>query len=126
MNPRLLSAAVLCMAFGVAVAQGPPRFEPPSQAEQMERLTVLLDLNEGQKVEVAKVLAEQREQMFAWRQQVMESGERPTREQMETQREQMRNATLDKLRPVLTDQQLQKFEALGPMGMGPPRGRGMK
>jgi Spy/CpxP family protein refolding chaperone len=120
MSIRIVSIAALCLAFGMAIAQGPGR-EPPSQAGQMERLTVLLDLNEGQKVEVAKVLAEQREQMMAFRQQAMESGQRPSREQMESQREQLRSSTIDKLRPILTDQQLKKFEALGPMG---PMGHG--
>lgn len=123
MSIRILPIAALCFALGTALAQGPFR-EPPSQAEQMQRLAVLLDLNEGQKVEVAKVLEEQREQMLAFRQQVKESGQRPSREQMETQREQLKNSTIDKLRPILTDQQLQKFEALGPMGpMGPGPGR---
>lgn len=124
MSIRILPIAALCLAFGAAVAQGPPRGEPPSQAERMERLTVLLDLNEGQKVAVAKVLAEQREQMMEFRKQAKESGQRPSREQMEKQREQTRSSTVDKLRPILTDQQLKKFEALTPEGpMGPRPGR---
>jgi Spy/CpxP family protein refolding chaperone len=123
MSIRIVSVVALCLALGMAAAQDSPRFEPPSQAAQMERLTVLLELNEAQKVEVAKVLADQREQMMAFRKQAKESGQRPSREQMETQREQMRSGLIDKLRPILTDQQLQKFEALGPMGPGPGPGR---
>lgn len=120
MSIRIVSIAALCLAFGMAIAQGPPR-EAPSQAEQMERLAILLDLNEGQKVEVAKVLAEQREQMMAFRKQAKDSEQRPSREQMQAQREQVKNSTIDKLRPILTDQQLKKFEALEPMGPRPGR-----
>jgi hypothetical protein len=122
MSIRIVSVAAMCLAFGTALAQGPAH---DRQAANLDRLAVLLDLNEGQKVEVAKVLAEQREEAMSLRKKAKASGERPSREQMHAQREQLRSGTIDKLRPILTDQQLQKFEALGQMepGRGPGHGR---
>lgn len=125
MNIRIVSVAALCLAFGTALAQGPAH---DRQAANLDRLAILLDLNEGQKADVAKVFAEQREEAMALRKQAKESGARPSREQMQAQREQLRNSTIDKLRPILTDQQLKKFEALGPMepGRGPGHGHGRR
>lgn len=117
MKLRVISTALLCLTAGMALAQppGPPR------GPDIERLTILLDLDAGQKVAVQKVFDEQRTQMQTLRQQAKTSEERPTREQMHEHREQMHKETTEKLRGILSDTQMKKFEALtdGPMMGGP-------
>jgi hypothetical protein len=90
----------------------------------MERLTLLLDLDAGQQVAVEKILIERRAARQAQREQFKESGERPSREARKTQFESQRAATVEKLRPVLSDVQLKKFEALTEHPPGPRRGMG--
>lgn len=104
MKLRVISAALLWLAASMALAQ-PPGLD-------IERLTTLLDLDAGQKVAVQKVLDEQRTQMEALRKEAKSSQERPTREQMQETREQMQKETTEKLRGILSDTQMQKFEAL--------------
>lgn len=120
----VLSAAALWLAAGSVLAQTPG---PPADAgaDRMDRLAILLDLDEGQKAAVKKVFDEQFEQRAALRKEAKESGTRPTREQMQAKHEQMKQETIEKLRPILSDQQLTKFEALAdhPPGPGPHRHR---
>lgn len=111
MKFRVISVALLCLATGMALAQ--PGLD-------IERLTTLLDLDAGQKVAVQKVLEEQRTQMQALRQEAKTSQERPTREQMQATHEQMQKETTEKLRGILSDTQLQKFQALTERPMGGP------
>lgn len=118
---RILSLAALCMTATLAFAQGSPSATPEG-GQRIDRLVLLLDLDAGQKVAVEKVLAEQREAMQAQHKQFKESGERPSREQMQTRFEAQRAATVEKLRPILSDIQLKKFEALTDH---PPGARGM-
>jgi cell fate (sporulation/competence/biofilm development) regulator YlbF (YheA/YmcA/DUF963 family) len=93
----------------------------------MDRLALLLDLNDYQKTEVAKVLKEQHEQFRATREQAQSSGQRPTREEMRAKHEQMKEELHTKLSSVLDEQQLKKFDALqeqrGGFGGPGPRGR---
>lgn len=106
MKLRFISAAVLALAAaGVLAATQPPSNESSVGKERMDRLAILLDLNDGQKADVQKVLTEQMQERRTARQQAKDSGTRPTREEM-------RQATLDKLRPILTEQQLTKFQVL--------------
>lgn len=112
MKLRVISAALLWLAASMALAQ-PPGLD-------IERLTTLLDLDAGQKVAVQKVLDEQRTQMEALRKEAKSSQERPTREQMQATREQMHNETTEKLRGILSDTQMQKFEALTARPAGGP------
>jgi hypothetical protein len=88
----------------------------------MERLTVLLDLDAYQKGEVERILTEQRETMRNTRQQLAESGERPSREEMHTRREQGRGELITKLQAVLTESQIAKFKVLTERPMGPRGG----
>jgi hypothetical protein len=88
----------------------------------MERLTVLLDLDTYQKGEVERILTEQRETMRSTRQQPAESGERPSREEMHTRREQGRAELITKLQAVLTESQIAKFKVLTERPMMGPRG----
>jgi hypothetical protein len=108
---KLLSFAALCMTATLALAQGSPS-SMPQGGPNMDRLELLLDLDAGQKVAVEKVLTEQRAAMQAQRKQFKESGERPSHEQMKAQFQAQHAATIEKLRPVLSDVQLKKYEAL--------------
>lgn len=111
MKIRVISIALLCLAAASALAEpgGPPSGGP---ARSIEKLTILLDLDAGQKVAVQKVLDEQREQMVELRQQANTSEEHPTHEQMRAHHEQMQKETVEKMRPILSDTQLKKFAVL--------------
>jgi hypothetical protein len=110
--------ALVCMA-GTALAQRPGG--PPAGRFDIDRMAVLLDLDEYQKSEVARVLSEQRDAGEAMREQFAASGERPSREEIQTHREQMRQDTLAKLQSVLTAEQVTKFEILMERPEGRPR-----
>jgi hypothetical protein len=111
-----LAAAALLLA-GTVNAQPPG---PPRGGIDIERMAVLLDLDDYQKTEVERILNAQRDARAAMRQQHADGGERPSREEMEAHRSQMRDGMLTQLQSVLTEAQLKKFEVL----MAPPeRGR---
>ena len=117
MKTRVISIALLCLAAASALAQ-PPGPPPGGPARNIEKLTILLDLDEGQKVAVQKVLDEQREEFVELREGISTSDDHPTHEQMRAKHEQMQKETVEKLRPILSDTQLKKFEVLtegGPM-----------
>jgi hypothetical protein len=120
---RLPTMAALCLTATLAFGQTTAPAAPPQGGPGIERLALLLDLDEGQKVAVQKVLTEQREQMQAQRKQAHESGTRPSREEMKAHFEQQHAATVERLRPILSDVQLKKFEALTDHPMGPPGAR---
>jgi hypothetical protein len=113
--------AVLGLAAAAISAQpgGPPRGGPGGPPD-MERLTVLLDLDTYQQGEVKRILEEQRAAMRATRPQVAETGERPSFEEMRARREQSQQEVLTKLQSVLTESQITKFKVL----MEPPQGPG--
>ena len=117
--------AVLGLAAAAVAAQpaGPPRGGPGGPPD-MERLTVLLDLDTYQQGEVKRILDEQRAAMRATRAEVAESDERPSREEMQALREQNRQEVLTKLQSVLTEPQITKFKVLTerPEGRGGRRG----
>jgi len=119
---RLPTIAALCLTATLAFAQDTAPAAPPA-GQGIDRLALLLDLDAGQKVAVQKVLTEQREQMKAEHKQAKDSGQaRPTREEMKARFQAEHAATIEKLRPILSDVQLKKFEALTDHPMGPPPG----
>lgn len=138
MFSRLLTIGVLGLAALVASAaekDAGPGPRGPNRADYLDKVTILLDLNAGQKVQVQQILDDQHQQMRtqkqALREQAQSSGQRLDFQQMHKQRAQAEQDLIDKLRPVLTDVQLKKFEALrelsGPRhgpgrGFGPPPG----
>jgi hypothetical protein len=84
----------------------------------MERLTILLDLDAYQASEVERILQAQRETMrsrFSER-----TGERPSFEEMRAAREAARAELLTQLQSVLSASQIEKFEVLTER---PARGR---
>jgi len=134
MLTRVVSIAVLSLAAMVAIAgeQGPGnRGSGPNRAEYMDKVSILLDLNAGQKAQVQQILDEQHQQMRTQRQALREQAankdqskdQRPDFAQFQKQRLQAEKDLIDKLRPVLTDVQLQKFEVLREM-TGPRHGPG--
>lgn len=124
MKLRLIATALLCFAAGSVLAQPPgPR---PGAADRMDNLAILLDLDAGQKVAVQKVLEEQHESMKTMHEQAKTSQQRPTREQMREQHEKLQTTTVEKLRAILSDVQLQKYQALMDMRPGPPMHRHMR
>jgi len=100
---------------GVAMAQ------PAEQPNRMDRMAILLDLNDYQKTEVQRILQEQRETARATREAMRDSGERPSREERVAQRQQAREAVMTQMQSVLTPEQITKFEVLRDMNRG--RGR---
>ena len=120
---RIPTLAALCLTAAVAFAQDTTPPAPPPGGQGIERLALLLDLDAGQKAAVEKVLTEQRQEMMAERKAAHDSGaERPSREAMKAKFEAKRAATVEKLRPILSDIQLKKFEALTDHPWGPPPG----
>lgn len=125
MSIRVISAAVLWLVAGSVLAEPPASPAPSAQdgASRIDRLGILLDLDEGQKVAVKKVFDEQFASRQALRKEAKESGTRPSREEMHAKHEQMRQEMVEKLRPILSDQQMTKFEALAEHPPGPRPGR---
>ena len=126
MTTRITLAAIALLAVGSAVAE-PPGPHHGHRGPDIERLAVLLDLDEGQKVAVKQVLDEQFAQRAAAKQQARDSQTRPSREEWQAQREQAQKETLEKLRGILSDQQLTKFQALtaaAPRGPRPDKSTG--
>ncbi|HKQ81273.1 MAG TPA: Spy/CpxP family protein refolding chaperone [Steroidobacteraceae bacterium] len=101
--------AMAWLAAGIAVADTPPKGPP---GPDMDRMAILLDLNDSQKTAVQQVLEEQREKMRAAREQNQGSDTRPSRAEMQKLHAQMKQETVTKLQGVLTPEQIKKFEAL--------------
>ncbi|MFL6547825.1 MAG: hypothetical protein ACJ8OJ_03975 [Povalibacter sp.] len=119
MKIRTTLAALALLVTGTVLAE--PHGPPPGGSRDIERLAILLDLDEGQKTSVKQVLDEQskeRSQLWA---KAKESQTRPSHEEMHAQHEKMRQETIEKLRPILSDQQMTKFQALTEAPMGPHR-----
>lgn len=111
--PHLIAFSSLFV--GVATAQ------PPARGNDMERMAILLDLDEYQQAEVKRILDEQRSVARAARDAIRESGERPSREDMAARRQQAAESTLTQLQSVLTQEQITKFEVLMEQPRGPGR-----
>lgn len=109
MKTRITIAAIALLAAGSAIAQPPG---PGRGGPDLDRMAILLDLDEGQKAAVKQVFDEQREQRKAAFDKARDSQTRPTRDEMRAKHEQMKKETIEKLRPILSDTQLTKFEAL--------------
>ena len=79
MKSRVALIAAAMLASAVALA-GP--HQGPSGPD-MDRMAVLLDLNDSQKAEVQKILNEQHQKLEAKHQELQASGTKPTREERE-------------------------------------------
>jgi Spy/CpxP family protein refolding chaperone len=84
----------------------------------IDRLTVLLDLDPYQKSQVQDALDAEREAMRAGRKANETSGTRPTLAEMQARRTESQQQLITKLTGVLTDAQITKLKVL----MEPPQG----
>ena len=107
--------AVLTLAFAPLMTLAQP---PGPRMPDMEKLTILLELDAYQQSEVERILQAQRETMRSRFDN--EAGERPSREEMRATREAARADVLTQLQSVLTASQIEKFEVLT---QRPARGR---
>jgi hypothetical protein len=112
--------ALSTIVTGLAMAQPPDGSE---RMDRMDRMAILLDLNEFQKTEVQRILQAQRETARVSREAMREAGERPSREERMAHRQRAREVVLTQLQSVLTQDQLTKFEVLA---ADERRGRGRR
>jgi hypothetical protein len=110
MKTKVTLLALAWLASGVALAQAPTT--PPANTARMDRMALLLDLDDSQKTQLEQVLKEQHEQRLAAREAARASGQRPSREEMKAAHEQARQELHTKLSGFLNETQLKKFDAL--------------
>lgn len=108
MKSRVALIAAALLASAVALA-GP--HEGP-QGPDMERMAVLLDLNDSQKAEVQKIMSEHHDKMKAAFEQQRAAGTKPTREERQKAHEELKQDVTTKLQAVLSPEQMKKFDAL--------------
>ena len=101
----LIAAALLASAVALAGQHGGP-------GPDMDRMAILLDLNDSQKAEVEKILSEQHDKLDAVHAQQRAAGTKPTREERVKFHQELKQDTIAKLQAVLTPEQIKKFEAL--------------
>ena len=126
MKTKVTLFALAWLTSGIALAQA-PAMAHGSDAERMDRMALLLDLDAYQKTEVEKVLKEHHEKMRSEHEAMRASGTRPSREEMQAKREQSKEELRTKLSGILNETQMKKFEALKEgRGHGPGRFGGKK
>jgi Spy/CpxP family protein refolding chaperone len=122
--------ALTLLLAGTAFAQTPaaPAGKAARGAQMMDNLSVLLDLTDAQRPQVQAILEQQHAEMKAAFEQAKASGVKPDFTQMKAQHDQLQAETIQKLTPVLSATQLQKFQVLEQMQhehfrhRGPPPG----
>lgn len=119
--PGLL--AIFLFVGALAAAQQHP---PPFMG--IDKLAVLLDLNDQQKGEVDRVLKEQHDAAMAHRDEMRKSDKRPSFEDMKAYHQQMVDDTVAKLQKTLSPKQIEKLKILmeTPPMHGGPRHRMMR
>jgi len=128
---KTLPTTLFAMCFAAAAAaQAPSDQTAPPTAQHVphgphgppgldiDRLTVLLDLDPYQKHQVAEVLDIQRNAMRAERQANEVSGTRPNFADMQARRVEAQQQMITKLTGILSDAQITKLKVL----MEPPNG----
>lgn len=127
MRRMLAGLAFATLAVGMAVAQAPST-APPQPGQFLNRMAVLLDLTDSQKLQLQQIFEEQHAQMKALHEQAQASGQKPDFQQMRATHEQMRQQLLSKAQAILSADQFKKFQLLTerPHGghRGPPPGAG--
>ena len=102
--------AVALLWAGGLCAQTPALL--PQAAAHLDKIATLLDLTDGQKAQVQAVMQEEHAKMKAMHEQAKASGTKPDWEQMKAMHQQMQQEMVQKLTPVLTPEQLKKFQTL--------------
>jgi hypothetical protein len=122
--------ALAWLTSSVALAQTPATAAAGPDAQRMDRMALLLDLDAYQKTEMEKILKAHHEKMRSEREAARASDTRPTREEMQAKREQSQLELRTQLSRILNETQLKKFEALreghGPGRMGMKKERASK
>jgi Spy/CpxP family protein refolding chaperone len=121
MRVRTVLLAAAWLFSGLVYADTPPHSQ--QHGPDMDRIALLLDLDDTQKSEVQKILEAQHEQMRTQMEQEHAAGTHPSRDEMRARHDKLKQDTLDKLSTVLNEQQLKKFAALSDHQHGPPHGR---
>ena len=107
--------ALSLLFASAAFAQTPPAPNAEHGAKMMDNLAVLLDLTPAQKTQVQAILQEEHAKAKAAFEQAHASGTQPDFSQMKALHQQLQQETLQKLTPVLSEAQLQKFQVLEQM-----------
>ena len=113
-----MRAPVVALALlfaGAVFAQSPPAPNPAHGAQMMDNLAVLLDLTPAQKTQVQAILQEEHAKAKEAFGQARASGTKPDFAQMKAMHQQLQQETVQKLTPVLSEAQLQKFQVLSQM-----------
>ncbi len=108
MKSRVALIAAAMLASAVAIAQA----HDGQRGPDMDRMAVLLDLNDTQKAQVQKILDEQHEKVKAVHDEQRSAGTKPTREERAKFHEDLKQDTVTKLQSVLSADQIKKFEVL--------------
>jgi periplasmic protein CpxP/Spy len=101
----LIAAAMLASAVALAHPHDGPRAD-------LDRMAILLDLNDAQKAEVQKIFDEQHEKLEAAHEQQRSAGTKPTREERTRFHQEMKQEMTTRLQGVLSADQMKKFEVL--------------
>lgn len=119
---KIATGLITVFLFVGALAAAQPH-RPPFM--DIDKLAVLLDLNDQQKGEVDRVLTAQHQAAMAQRDEAKASGTRPTFDEMRAHHQQMVDDMVAKLQSTLTPNQIEKFKILmeqPPMHGGPHHG----
>ena len=109
-----MRATVLVLALLGAsplLAQSPPPAAAHG-ARHLDNLATLLDLTDAQKAQLQTILQEQHAKMRASMGPASASGSKPDWQQMKALHEQIQQETVQKLTPVLSAEQLKKFQII--------------
>jgi Spy/CpxP family protein refolding chaperone len=109
MKSRVALVAMALFASAVALAQAHPH---GAHGPDMDRMAILLELNDSQKAEVEKIFKEQHDKLDAVHEQARAAGTKPTREERAKFHEELKQDMTTKLQAVLSPEQMKKFEAL--------------
>jgi phage gpG-like protein len=110
-----MRATVLMLALLGAsplLAQSTPP-EAAHAARHLDNLATLLDLTDAQKAQLQTILQEEHAKMKASLEQAHAAGSKPDWQQMKALHEQIHQETMQKLTPVLSAEQLKKFQIIG-------------
>jgi Spy/CpxP family protein refolding chaperone len=114
MRTRVALIAAALLASTVALAHPPGGKHGPD----MDRMAILLDLNDTQKAQVQQIFDEQHQKLDAVHEQARSAGTKPSREERRKFHEEMKQDTTAKLQAVLSADQMKKFAALTDHGHG--------
>ena len=117
MRRSVLLLALLASASLYAQNGAPSHEMAAHEAKMMDNLAVLLDLTDAQRPQVEAILKDEHAKMHHAMEQAHASGTMPDHAQMKATHEQIHQDAVQRLTPVLSPLQLQKFQILSDMHM---------